>query len=281
MEDLAARGRLGAETLHRLATVLDALDIDVPIADLGCGQPNAAARRAATCRRPASWPTWRSRREAQRRRPHHPARHAHAGSRRARTAPTCWRSAMRSGRSKRIGLEADARRLGLEALLPVWPRAAGQLTRRGAMTIAAACSGGTRGLPRDARGRARRSAEYAAGLPARPRGLSRLPRARGTAASGCRHRPRSAPICGAVGGRPGAGLAGAAAVGDPPALQVPGGRGRDRRGPGARVCRPEESPRAAQDAVGRRGRPPDRGRAPPHRGRTRAATTCGRCACTP
>ncbi len=31
LEDLATRGRLGAETLHRLATVLDALDFDVPI----------------------------------------------------------------------------------------------------------------------------------------------------------------------------------------------------------------------------------------------------------
>ena len=26
---------------------------------------------------------------------------------------------------KRVGLEADARRMGLEALLPVWPRLAG------------------------------------------------------------------------------------------------------------------------------------------------------------
>ena len=43
MQDLAVRGRLGAETLHRLATVLDALDIDVPTRPVGRSQSHAAA----------------------------------------------------------------------------------------------------------------------------------------------------------------------------------------------------------------------------------------------
>ena len=45
VEELAARGRLGGETLHRLATVLDALDIDVPagIWDAASRTPQPAA----------------------------------------------------------------------------------------------------------------------------------------------------------------------------------------------------------------------------------------------
>jgi hypothetical protein len=121
MEDLAVRGRVGPEALHKLATVLDALDIEVPI------QIWDAANRAP-----------------------HPvggylpetgiladlaqsARRNDAG----RTILLVMRTLGPGGPDganllalsdaikalKHIGLDADARRLGLEALLPIWPRA--------------------------------------------------------------------------------------------------------------------------------------------------------------
>jgi hypothetical protein len=122
MEDLAARGRLGADTLHRLATVLDALDIDVPI-----GIWDAAGRipQPATGYLPetgilADLAQCAKRDEA------------------GRTILLVMRTLGPSGPEganvlalgdsiralKRIGLDADARRLGLEALLVVWPRMA-------------------------------------------------------------------------------------------------------------------------------------------------------------
>jgi hypothetical protein len=122
MEDLAVRGRLGADTLHRLAAVLDALDIDVPI-----GIWDAASRmpQPATGYLPETGVL---------------ADLAQSSKRNdtARTILLVMRTLGAGGPEganvlalgdairalKRIGLEADARRVGLEALLAVWPRAA-------------------------------------------------------------------------------------------------------------------------------------------------------------
>jgi hypothetical protein len=123
MEELAVRGRLGAETLHRLATVLDALDIDVPI-----GLWDAASRmpQPATGYLPETGVLADVAQSAKRN---------DAG----RTILLVMRSLGPAGPEanllalgdairalKRIGLEADARQLALEALLAVWPRTAGQ-----------------------------------------------------------------------------------------------------------------------------------------------------------
>ena len=122
LEDMAVRGRLSPDLLHRLATVLDAHDIDVPVplwdAANRAGQPKGG---------------------------HLPetgvlAELADAAKRResARTVLLVMRAlgpggpdganALPLGDSiralRKVGLEADARRLALEALLPVWPRLA-------------------------------------------------------------------------------------------------------------------------------------------------------------
>ncbi len=120
MEDLAARGQLSPATLHRLATVLDALDIDVPI-----GLWDAASRtpQPATGYLPETGVL---------------AALAQAAASRevGRTMLLVMRSLGPGGPEganvlalgdavralKRAGLEADARRLGVEALLAVWPR---------------------------------------------------------------------------------------------------------------------------------------------------------------
>ena len=124
MDELAARGRLGPDVLHRLATVLDALDIDVPRAIW-----EAAGRIAqpATGYLPETGVLAELAAVAKLKEP-------------ARTALTALRAfgpnsadgvnilvlgdAVRG--LKRAGLEADARRLALEALLPVWPRSLGR-----------------------------------------------------------------------------------------------------------------------------------------------------------
>jgi hypothetical protein len=120
IEDLAARGRLGAETLHRLATVLDALDIDVPIAlwDAASRTPQPATGHLPETGVLAELAQSSKRNDA------------------ARVILLVIRSLGAGGPEtahllalgdairalKRIGLEADARRLGLEALIAVWPR---------------------------------------------------------------------------------------------------------------------------------------------------------------
>jgi hypothetical protein len=124
MDELAARGRLGPEVLHRLATLLDALDIDVPRAIW-----EAAGRipQPATGYLPATGVLAELAAVAKLKEP-------------GRTALTAMRAfgpnsadgvnilvlgdAVRG--LKRAGLEADARRLALEALLAVWPRALGR-----------------------------------------------------------------------------------------------------------------------------------------------------------
>lgn len=120
LEDMAVRGRLGAELLHRLATVLDALDIDVPV------------------------PLWdAANRVAQPAGGYLPetgvlAELAESAKRRdsARTILLVMRALGPNGPDsanmlplgdsiralRKIGLETEARRLALEALLPLWPR---------------------------------------------------------------------------------------------------------------------------------------------------------------
>jgi hypothetical protein len=122
MEDLAVRGQLAPETLHRLATVLDALDIDVPI-----GLWDAASRtpQPATGYLPETGVLAALAQAA-------------ASKEVGRTMLLVMRSLGPGGPEganvlalgdavralKRAGLEADARRLALEALMAVWPRRA-------------------------------------------------------------------------------------------------------------------------------------------------------------
>jgi hypothetical protein len=122
MEELAVRGRLGAETLHRLATVLDALDIDVPI-----GLWDTASRTPQPV--PGYLPETGVLAELAQ-----SAKRNDAG----RTILLVMRTLGPAGPEganllalgdavralKRIGLEADARRLALEALIAAWPRTA-------------------------------------------------------------------------------------------------------------------------------------------------------------
>jgi hypothetical protein len=120
IEDMALRGRLGTDALHRLATVLDALDIDVPVPlwDAASRTPQPTAGYLpdtgvlADLSQSAKDKLF------------------------ARTILLVMRSLGPNGPEganilalgdtvralKRVGLEADARNLGLEALLPVWPR---------------------------------------------------------------------------------------------------------------------------------------------------------------
>ncbi|MDX2201459.1 MAG: hypothetical protein NW223_01790 [Hyphomicrobiaceae bacterium] len=120
IEELAVRGRMSPDALHRMATVLDALDIDVPVplwdAANRSPQPNggylpetgALAELAQSAQRKET----------------------------ARTILLAMKALGPQGPDathilplgdtiralRRVGLEADARRLALEALLPVWPR---------------------------------------------------------------------------------------------------------------------------------------------------------------
>lgn len=120
LEDMAVRNRLSPDLLHRLATVLDALDVDVPVplwdAANRVGQPKGGYLPETGVL----------------------AELADAAKRRdsARTILLVMRALGPHGPEganilplgdsiralRKIGLEAEARRLGLEALLPVWPR---------------------------------------------------------------------------------------------------------------------------------------------------------------
>ena len=128
MEELAARGRLGVETLHRLATVLDALDIDVPIAvwDAASRTPQPSSGYLPETGILADLAQSAKRNDT------------------GRTILLVMRALGANGPEganvlalgdairalKRIGLEADARRLGLEALLAGLAAHGRQLTRR-------------------------------------------------------------------------------------------------------------------------------------------------------
>lgn len=122
IEDLAVHGRLSADTLHRLATVLDALDIDVPI---GIWEAAGRMPQPASGYLPETGVLADLAQSAKRN---------DAG----RTILLVMRTLGPGGPEganvlalgdsiralKRIGLEADARQLALEALITAWPRLA-------------------------------------------------------------------------------------------------------------------------------------------------------------
>lgn len=122
VEDVARRGGLSADALHRLATVLDALDIDVPVPlwEAASRSPQPASGYLPETGVLSDLAASAKRADA------------------ARTILLVMRTLGPNGPEganilalgdavralKKIGLESDARRLGLEALLPVWPRTA-------------------------------------------------------------------------------------------------------------------------------------------------------------
>lgn len=123
IEDFALRGRLNPQALHRIATVLDALDIDVPIPlwDAASRTPQPSEGHLPDTGVLADLAQSAQRGDA------------------GRTILLVMRTLGPDGPEganilalgdairalKRVRLEADARRMGLEALLPVWPRLAG------------------------------------------------------------------------------------------------------------------------------------------------------------
>jgi hypothetical protein len=123
VEELARRGRLNVEALHRLATVLDALDVDVP---MGIWEAASRVPQPATGHLPETGVLADLLQSSQRK---------DAG----RTVLVAMRALGPGGAEganilalgdvvralKRAGLEADARRIALEALFAVWPRAPG------------------------------------------------------------------------------------------------------------------------------------------------------------
>lgn len=122
VEQLAARGRIGADAVHRLVTVLDALDVDVSTAlwDAAGRLPQPSAGYLPETGVLADLGQAAKRNEL------------------GRTVLLVMRVLGAGGPDganilglgdsvralKRVGLEADARRLALEALLAAWPRAA-------------------------------------------------------------------------------------------------------------------------------------------------------------
>jgi len=123
IEDFALRGRLNPQALHRIATVLDALDIDVPVPlwDAASRTPQPSGGYLPDTGVLADLAQSAQRGDA------------------GRTILLVMRTLGTDGPEaanilalgdsiralKRVGLETDARRMGLEALLPVWPRHAG------------------------------------------------------------------------------------------------------------------------------------------------------------
>ena len=212
------------EALHKLATVLDALDIDVPIADLGCGQPHAAAVE----RLPAG--------------DRHPGRPCAVGQAATMPAAPSCSSCARWAPDGPDGANLLALGDAIRALQAHRPRsgrppagaggaAAGLAARgrptddAGAMTTAAPAAAASR--PSCEMLAAERGA---AGTRSRPTGAtSRISSASSSAAGRLASGGRAPADIGAYlralsRGRPGAGLARAAAVGAAPALQVPGRR---------------------------------------------------------
>jgi hypothetical protein len=124
VDELAVRGRLGAEVLHRLATVLDALDIDVP---RGIWEAAGRMPQPATGYLPETGVLADLAQSSQRKDT-------------GRTVLVAMRALGPNGAEganilalgdavralKRAGLESDARGLGFEALFAVWPRASGR-----------------------------------------------------------------------------------------------------------------------------------------------------------
>jgi hypothetical protein len=122
VEDLARRGGVGADMLHRLAAVLDALDIEVPIPlwDAASRTPQPSGGYLPETGVLADLAEAAKRREV------------------GRVILLVLRTLGPDGPEganilalhdavrvlRRVGLEADARGLGLEALVAVWPRQA-------------------------------------------------------------------------------------------------------------------------------------------------------------
>ena len=84
LEDIAVRGRLKPDALHRLATVLDALDYNIPI-PLWEAASRTPQPTTGISPRPACSPKLADTAKKKRHRPHDPADHAHARPRRPRT----------------------------------------------------------------------------------------------------------------------------------------------------------------------------------------------------
>lgn len=120
--DLAAHGRLAPDPLHRLATVLDALDVDVPIPlwEAASRTPQPAGGFLPETGLLASLAEASARKEAGR--TILLAMRALGPGGPEGANPLALGDAVRA--LKRVGLEADARRVALEALLAAWPRAA-------------------------------------------------------------------------------------------------------------------------------------------------------------
>ena len=123
VEELARRGRLGVNALHRLATVLDALDVDVP---MGIWEAAGRTPQPASGYLPETGVLADLAQSAQRKDT-------------GRTVLVAMRALGPNGAEganilalgdavralKRTGLEPDARRLAFEALFAVWPRTPG------------------------------------------------------------------------------------------------------------------------------------------------------------
>jgi hypothetical protein len=123
LEDLAGRGRLSVDVVHRVATVLDALDIEVP---MGLWEAASRTPQPASGYLPETGVL---------------ADLAQSSKRKdtGRTILTAMRAFGPNGAEdvniltlgdtiralKRVGLDADARRVAFEALFAFWPRAPG------------------------------------------------------------------------------------------------------------------------------------------------------------
>jgi hypothetical protein len=123
LNELAARGRMGPEVLHRLATVLDALDVDVPV---GLWEAAGRTPQPVSGYLPETGVLAELAQASRRKDAGHTVLLA------IRTLGPSTADAVNilalgdSIRAlKRAGLDADARRLGLEALFGLWPRTSG------------------------------------------------------------------------------------------------------------------------------------------------------------
>ena len=161
VDELARRGRLGNDALHRLATVLDALDVDVPI---GIWEAAGRTPQPASGYLPETGRAGRSRaiRAAQGHRPHGSG--GHAGARPQRRGGRQYPGLGRC----RAGLEARRPRArrpppGIRSAVRRCGRA------RPAIDHGRRPAPVDRPVPRDAGGRAGRRRQHAAGLSPRPR----------------------------------------------------------------------------------------------------------------
>jgi hypothetical protein len=123
VEELAARGRLSGDVLHRLATVLDALDIDVP---MGLWEAAGRTPQPASGYLPETGVLADLAQSAQRK---DTGRTVLVALRALGPNGTEGANILALGDTvralKRAGLERDARRLALEALFALWPRTPG------------------------------------------------------------------------------------------------------------------------------------------------------------